>query len=353
MAFDFLKEINESVLTDNKSSIYKALGQVLELEDDASIELYGLIPLGSELGLIEILDANKTAKEDVIEYLKKIDGLNLKKFVQGEKKKPTAKSKKKAKAAKTLGLDKEVEESMREYKEDFANESINITYNEGDVVLLESGEEATILKQGPHQTYKVLINGETTMVDSKEVKEGVIGMSAVPGLKRLQELAGMPGMPGMPGAEMPAAEPVDMDAGNEDWELGGDDIGMDYDAGADDIGMADDMVDGVAPEAVDDMGVVGDDLGMDEPVVDAPIDMAPMTPDTDAYAEIQTNITFISDKLLDIRISEFKPLLGQMEDLLTDLRNRGNDALREHLELQAKLAEKSEEVKNRVNLKKK
>lgn len=341
MAFDFLKEINESILTDNNSSIYKAIAQVLELDEDDSKELYSLIPLGRELGLIEILDADKTSKEEVIKYLEKIEGINVKKFLKDEEKKPE-KSKKEKRDAKTLGLDKEVKES-RKYSMNSATESINNnTYNKGDVVLLETGEEATILKRGPHQTYKVLINGETTMVDSNKVKEGVLGMIAVPGLKRLQELAGMPEVPVMPGVD---AAPVDMDAGNEDWELG-DDSSMASELGADDAGMADvdmDTVD-IDTEVATDVDM-GDAMGMDDPL--APVDtMAP----ADAYGEIQTHITSISDMILDIKISEFKPLLGQMEDLLTDLRNRGNDALREHLELQKK---KVVETKNRVNVKKK
>lgn len=221
----------------------------------------------------------------------------------------------------------------------------------GDEVLVD-GEEATVkIPQAPGGTVGVMINGELKMVDKKtsnitKVDEGVLGMTAMPGLNRIKELAGMGRSPEpedetlgdldynepAPAGALPAPEggmgdmtdPVDA----EFEPVAGPDLG-----GSDEVGG---------------MGGLGADMGADMapevpalPAPPAPVASAPMTPDMSTgamsnigsaledAAALDNAISEIEHMIPNCKISEFKTLVARLQGLVSMAQAAGKAALTE------------------------
>lgn len=203
------------------------------------------------------------------------------------------------------------------------------------------------------------------------ITEGVMGMKPVNPLFRLRELAGLPELDedDFEGIEIPeigasdpagplgagpvADEPADMDVDG----MGDDPVADpmdDMDGGMDDTmdGAMDAPVDPMGDEGVpgelgaDPVEMPGDDMGMDVPDMDAPMDPtgAPMAPpvgapmgmgasmapqQSDAMAQIEDSLNSIQTGLADIRLSEYKSLIQKLQDLTNQAQMMGRDYLGE------------------------
>lgn len=171
----------------------------------------------------------------------------------------------------------------------------------------------------------------------KTVQEGVLGMTAMPGLRRMMELAGMPadqidqlapdaGMPAttdvVPAQPATAEINAVMDAnglptGDDDMDLGIDgDLDGD-DLAGDDLGLDDPAPAGAFADAVatDDMGM---DMGGDELTGS---DASP------AFTLINDALASVQNSLPDVKISEYKTLIQRLEELTNQLRQVGQSYL--------------------------
>jgi hypothetical protein len=171
--------------------------------------------------------------------------------------------------------------------------------------------------------------GRTTM--TKKVKEGVLGMSRMPGLRRMMELAGMPAdqinqmgvdssLPVTTDAVDPAMDTSDIDG----MDMGDDDLGIedgsniDADDLTDDFGM-DDMDPAPAGSFADPMGADDMDMDMGDPAMGT--DASP------AYTLISDALTSVQNSLPDVKISEYKTLIQRLEELTNQLRQIGQSYL--------------------------
>lgn len=203
------------------------------------------------------------------------------------------------------------------------------------------------------------------------ITEGVMGMKPVNPLFRLRELAGLPELDedDFEGIEIPeigasdpagplgagpvADEPSDMDVdgmGDDPVADPMDDMDGGMDGGMD--GAMDAPVDPMGDEGVpgelgaDPVEMPGDDMGMDVPDMDAPMDPtgAPMAPpvgapmgmgasmapqQSDAMAQIEDSLNSIQTGLADIRLSEYKSLIQKLQDLTNQAQMMGRDYLGE------------------------
>jgi hypothetical protein len=165
-----------------------------------------------------------------------------------------------------------------------------------------------------------------TEMKKTQVNEGVMGMTALPGLRRMMELAGMP-MGDVEQVAVDPAIPVDaeevpalpaQDAANDamDMDMGGDDLGMDPDPLT-----ADHIDDGMGG---DDLGAefdAGVDSAMGGDMVGAEVSCSP------AYTLIDDALTSIQTNLPDVKISEYKTLIQRLEDLQVQLQQIGKSYL--------------------------
>jgi hypothetical protein len=161
-----------------------------------------------------------------------------------------------------------------------------------------------------------------TEMKKSQVKEGVMGMTALPGLRRMMELAGMPtgeieqvaADPAIPAAtdEVPPALPAP-DADN----MAGDDMEMDADP--------------LTTDHIEDGGMDMDDAAMGDEF-DAGID-AGMGSDlgvvaaSPAFTLIDDALNSIQQNLPDVKISEYKTLIQRLEDLQVQLQQIGKSYL--------------------------
>jgi hypothetical protein len=193
----------------------------------------------------------------------------------------------------------------------------------------------------------------------KRVKEGVLGMTALPGLRRMMELAGMPAdqidklgadtdipvtkQPVPARADQPTTAAInqamgiptiavdDMDDTDDDYALGivadddldGDDI---EDVSLDDPSPAGDFAYAVAADDIDGMdddAGMDMDMGMDDDVPATGSDASP------AYMLISDALTSVQSSLPDVKISEYKTLIQRLEELTNQLRQVGQSYLGE------------------------
>lgn len=162
----------------------------------------------------------------------------------------------------------------------------------------------------------------------KNVNEGVLGMTAMPGLRRMMELAGMPAdnisqlaadpevqdVPLLPD-ETAANDEFDADPLTSDHVVGGDDHAEDMgDEFGDDDMMGDDDVLG------DDFGTpesnMGDDVMGGESVTSSP-----------AFDLIDDALNSVQSNLPDVKISEYKTLIQRLEELQVQLQQIGKSYL--------------------------
>jgi hypothetical protein len=176
----------------------------------------------------------------------------------------------------------------------------------------------------------------------KNVKEGVLGMSALPGLRRMMELAGMPAdQIDQLGADaaipattdvVPVSPAIDMGMSDVSPDVDDIELGIDADDAIDGDDLAD-VMDDPAPAgdfadavAMDDMGGIDgmdDDMGMDD---DAPATGSDASP---AYMLISDALTSVQSSLPDVKISEYKTLIQRLEELTNQLRQVGQSYLGE------------------------
>jgi hypothetical protein len=171
---------------------------------------------------------------------------------------------------------------------------------------------------------------------TKKVKEGVLGMTQMPGLRRMMELAGMPAdqinqigadasLPVTTSIASPATDAMDSVMGADDADLGIDDMAIDGDdlddVGLDDPAMAGDFADADAVDGMDDM-----DMDMDLDTVDMPVTGSDASP---AYTLISDALASIQGSLPDVKISEYKTLIQRLEELTNQLRQVGQSYLGE------------------------
>jgi hypothetical protein len=248
-------------------------------------------------------------------------------------------------------------------EEDLIN---NFDINE--TVVLNDGRCATIIQEGPNRTYRVSINGEITMVKRNEISESVMGITGIPSIERMRQLAGMrtpvreeEEYDNVVGSS-PAlsAGPVDV-SGTMD-AAGASDLADNFPGGETGmVSMGDDATDYSSDydEDLDDDAdfEVGNDVDaeLDTPVMpSAPPSVPSIEPvampavSADAYGEIQDLLNGVQGKILDIKLSEFKPLLSRLESLVSEIRGRGIDALREHRNLTMKNSKIVETSKKKV-----
>jgi hypothetical protein len=182
---------------------------------------------------------------------------------------------------------------------------------------------------------------------TKKVKEGVLGMTQMPGLRRMMELAGMPAdqidqigvdstlpVTTAVASSTPATDSIasamgvdnDVDGlGIDDMELDGDDLD---DVGLDDPAMAGDFADAVEMDDLDDMSDVDADIDLDlgaqgTGAVTMGTDASP------AYTLISDALASIQGSLPDVKISEYKTLIQRLEELTNQLRQVGQSYLGE------------------------
>lgn len=250
--YSFIEYLEEAGLLDNVGySIHKALAKVLQITTEQAKKLLANTGVGVELGLIDLLEQDNPKKEEIIEYLED-HGVYYDKI---------------------LGLrTKEVVEGINTKK------------------------------------YKKK-NGDSKMA-KKDLNEGVLGLTNVPGLKRMLELAGRKDIK-EDEADYNDQEPTNFDFEDDVFDFNSE-TGVDFSTNQTSSAM--DSIEPSEPVNVEPVQTT-------EPVV------------KDAYSDIQDHLNAIQTRILDIRLSEFKPLLSQVEALLSDLRERGKEALREHQEM--------------------
>jgi len=225
----------------------------------------------------------------------------------------------------------------------------DVVFNIGDPVAVD-GEEATVkVPSGPGDTVGVLINGELKMVDKKSVhplNEGVLGMTAMPGLKpsgdlqRIRELAGLPAdSMDDPMAQPPMTPPTEVDApevglpGVDAGVDAGDEAGLPPE-GMDDIHHSTDMADVPSEEPAMEMPPVGD-MGGDEMGGDmgAPAPEMGGIPSPGSALEdaaaLDQAITDIENLIPNVKISEYKTLVARLEALVSMAKSAGKAALTE------------------------
>jgi hypothetical protein len=176
----------------------------------------------------------------------------------------------------------------------------------------------------------------------KNVKEGVLGMSALPGLRRMMELAGMPAdQIDQLGADaaipattdvVPVSPAIDMGMSDVSPDVDDIELGIDADDAIDGDDLAD-VMDDPAPAgdfadavAMDDMGGIDgmdDDMGMDDAAPATGSDASP------AYMLISDALTSVQSSLPDVKISEYKTLIQRLEELTNQLRQVGQSYLGE------------------------
>ena len=200
------------------------------------------------------------------------------------------------------------------------------------------------------------------MVKRNEISESVMGITGIPSIERMRQLAGMrtPVMEEeydnvVDSSPALSAGPVDMglgdgmgDIGGEVADMTGGDVGDETDYSSD---YDDDLGDDADFEVGNDV-----DAELDSPVM--PTSAPPSVPSiepvampevsADAYGEIQDLLNGVQGKILDIKLSEFKPLLSRLESLVSEIRGRGIDALREHRNLTMKNTKIVETSKKKV-----
>jgi len=170
---------------------------------------------------------------------------------------------------------------------------------------------------------------------TKKVKEGVLGMTQMPGLRRMMELAGMPSdQIDQIGADtsLPVTTDISPSTDMDDAALGIDDLALDSDD-LDDVGLDDPAMAGDFADAVD-MDDLGDD-GIDDMDVDLDMDAqgsGAVTMGSDsspAYNLISDALASIQGSLPDVKISEYKTLIQRLEELTNQLRQVGQSYLGE------------------------
>jgi hypothetical protein len=248
------------------------------------------------------------------------------------------------------------------------------TYAVGDEVAV-NGHEATIkTPKGPGGTVGVMINGETKMVDKKDVhalEEGVMGMTGMKSLRRIQELAGLPPTAGEDemgdyGYDQPepiespepeisapasplAAGPTDL-SGMDNVDLVSPDAGADMGYDEPDYGPSADDVAADYGAAMGDAPMAPAATGFDAPLAAGPTAplAAPASPLSvgggtmagmpglagptmggDEEAALEQAITDIENMIPNVKISGFKSLVARLEGLLALAKNAGRAALTE------------------------
>jgi hypothetical protein len=220
---------------------------------------------------------------------------------------------------KSLNENKDISKSLQKTLNISAKDSENVVKNLSvglEIELIDIIDDAKKVKEFfdihhikiPNSINTSNKDGENKMSKNK-IDEN---LQSIPSIARLRDLAGI-------------RSPIDEDIADvEDNQIQDIENFDDFD---NDFENTDAVIGGYVPRRMR-------DLPIKEPI--APVANA----STDAFNEIQNHINTITTLMMDIRISDYKPLLGQLETLVAELRGRGLDALRESSE-------------NRIQLKKK
>ncbi len=170
---------------------------------------------------------------------------------------------------------------------------------------------------------------ESEMNEKTRIEEGVMGMASVPALNRMRQLAGLPPLKE---EELDEALPIPMDdspLNNEptDFDGSNDDLpGGDFDEPA--IGGD------LEPEVSgDDFGDDGDLGGLDdagpEPDLGPEIIGAPVPDGGDPRSEIESAVSSITAQAPNLKISDYKDVLSQVENMVAQMRALGSQYLKE------------------------
>lgn len=195
---------------------------------------------------------------------------------------------------------KTAKRSREDYSIDETADSL--TLNIGDKVFVDDEEGTVKIPSAPGNTIGVMIDGELQMINKEKVhvKEGVLGMTPMPGLQRMQELAGIKGnVPSSPSE----IEPVDtMDVGMEPVSM--------------DEPMADEPM----------------DMDMEPASMDYPMDMEQYPidePMEDGASAIENAISDIESHIPNVSISDYKTIVARLKALVSMAENAGRTALSE------------------------
>jgi hypothetical protein len=229
------------------------------------------------------------------------------------------------------------DKKYRPKKLETVEEDSEVSFGIGDEVSV-NGHNATIkIPSAAGRTVGVMINGELKMINKKNVhppiKEGVLGMTGLPGLKpnsdlqRIRELAGLrdednsfdvhdeadfPGQPPMT-PPLETSEPVDMN-GSEDLSMSEPESEMD------------------SPE-MSDMGSKMEPDTAPALALPAPANMSSSMPSPGSALEdaaaLDQAISEIENLIPNVKISEYKTLVARLKALVSMAESAGKAALTE------------------------
>lgn len=351
--------------------IHQALADMIDLSEEDAKELTNEMDLGDYISLTQALDTEDVdeVREIVSKYMEEMPGLDAQDnddetsnsgdsgeddeldvdFDMKEAKEksapkprdPNAVSAKQRKAGamdepwsrKKQGKDKMGSKGHRgklKPKDLGETKKMTETFDRGEQVLYNRQRATVRYPRGPRGTVGIMVNENLHMVKPNEIrklKEGVLGMSNMPALKRMSQLAGIKE------DEYSALEPVTALPEPAAY----DDVDPYADAYSDDYG-ADALGDEMGVEPLGDMGMdYADDMGADYSpanAVDVVSDtgMAPDTGEGDsspAFSSITQALDTVRNEIGDVRLDEYKPLIQRLQDLQDQVRAMGRDYLGE------------------------
>lgn len=196
------------------------------------------------------------------------------------------------------------------------DETLEETISTGQEVRVGKQNGVVKIADGPGDTAGVLIDGEMQMVDKKSIKrvdETVLGMTALPGLKRMQELAGIANP--IFSAEMQPAPAIEK--ATEVLDLPNSEEAAVSTGTAAEIEKVEDAVeaDVASDEAIEQADVAKEECADDEDCDDEEGAERPheVNPPSDPEAEISAALEVIERNIRNLKVGAFKAINDRMQ----------------------------------------